>query len=328
MTCFVPSTDRRQSTRRHDLSLTTSTDDTSPSNYDDAYNRREFFQQAARYAATATTTSTCTAVMMSISSRPANARGLVSFPCVNPLLNVYHLMRAGTSLLEEQDIWSTNPLFLTNREAALSETGIQQVQAACRILQDADISPSVIKYSLAASSVDSAMVIRDELKVGQNRLIPEFTFMDPRAIGKWDMRSIAETFPAVVAMDELEAGQDGKGARPPPNTDGTPQDTLADQAIRLRQLMSGRWKANLFLHSFIPFVCWLDWFGCWLFYCSLVTWLLGGLKYHGQYDSDIFLFFMYMHTQTLGRQCWKHSFRVIISFSSSPMVPVLRYSLP
>jgi broad specificity phosphatase PhoE len=169
---------------------------------------------------------------------PAQARGLVSFPCVAPLLNVYHLMRAGTTLLEEQDIWSTNPLFLTNRESALSQKGVDEVRQACRLLQAADINPSVIKYSLAASAMDSAMVVRDELKVGQNRMIPEFTFMDPRAIGGWDMMSLQDTYPAIVAFDEELAGSDGKGARPPPNIDGTPNDTLADQAIRLRQLMS------------------------------------------------------------------------------------------
>ena len=168
----------------------------------------------------------------------AQARGLVSFPCVAPLLNVYHLMRAGTTLLEEQDIWSTNPLFLTNRESALSQKGVDEVRQACRLLQSADINPSVIKYSLAASAVDSAMVVRDELKVGQNRMIPEFTFMDPRAIGGWDMMSLQDTYPAIVAFDEEQAGSDGRGARPPPNIDGTPNDTLADQAIRLRQLMS------------------------------------------------------------------------------------------
>jgi broad specificity phosphatase PhoE len=168
----------------------------------------------------------------------AQARGLVSFPCVAPLLNVYHLMRAGTTLLEEQDIWSTNPLFLTNRESALSQKGVDEVRQACRLLQSADINPSVIKYSLAASAVDSAMVVRDELKVGQNRMIPEFTFMDPRAIGGWDMMSLQDTYPAIVALDEEQAGSDGRGARPPPNIDGTPNDTLADQAIRLRQLMS------------------------------------------------------------------------------------------
>ena len=48
-------------------------------------------------------------------SRPASARGLVQFPVDNPdnLLNTYHFLRVGTSLLEEEgDIWTTNPLFL------------------------------------------------------------------------------------------------------------------------------------------------------------------------------------------------------------------------
>jgi hypothetical protein len=47
-------------------------------------------------------------------AHPCEARGLVQFPCDVPLANTYHLVRAGTSLLEEEEgIWSTNPLFLT-----------------------------------------------------------------------------------------------------------------------------------------------------------------------------------------------------------------------
>jgi hypothetical protein len=42
--------------------------------------------------------------------------------------------------------------------------------------------------------------------VGQNRVVPEFTFMDPRAIGKWDMLSIQQT---LIAINELEAGKAG-----------------------------------------------------------------------------------------------------------------------
>jgi hypothetical protein len=43
---------------------------------------------------------------------PANARGLVMFPCKDAMSNTYHIMRAGESLLEENDQWETNPLFL------------------------------------------------------------------------------------------------------------------------------------------------------------------------------------------------------------------------
>jgi hypothetical protein len=46
------------------------------------------------------------------------------------------------------------------------------------------------------------------------------------------------TYPAVLALDNDQAGPDGLNARPIPNEDGTPHETLSDVAIRLRQLMS------------------------------------------------------------------------------------------
>lgn len=64
---------------------------------------------------------------------PANAvgkGGLVQFPCrPGELRNTYHLMRAGESFLEEEGILSTNPLFLTNRDDALTVLGTAQVEA-------------------------------------------------------------------------------------------------------------------------------------------------------------------------------------------------------
>lgn len=52
------------------------------------------------------------AMLGTIFPTKVNARGLVLFPCKDPLLNTYHFMRAGASLLEVEDVWSTNPLFL------------------------------------------------------------------------------------------------------------------------------------------------------------------------------------------------------------------------
>lgn len=44
---------------------------------------------------------------------PSNAvPGLVHFPCNHPLMNTYHFMRSGESLLETEDLLATNPLFL------------------------------------------------------------------------------------------------------------------------------------------------------------------------------------------------------------------------
>lgn len=80
-------------------------------------------------------------------------------------------MRAGTSLLEREDVLSTNPLFLTNREAALSDYGEVQVRDACGYLISRDANPTVVRYSLAAAAVDSANIVGEELKVGYSSFI-------------------------------------------------------------------------------------------------------------------------------------------------------------
>ena len=56
--------------------------------------------------------------------------------------------------------------------------------------------------------------------------------------GYWDGKDLASTEAAIFALDAAEAGIDGTGGRPPPNEDGTANETLWDQVIRLRQLMS------------------------------------------------------------------------------------------
>ncbi|KAG7366697.1 histidine phosphatase superfamily branch 1 protein [Nitzschia inconspicua] len=200
--------------------------------------RRQFLQRFTTNLSTMATASTLFARSIATQPLAAHAMGLMKFPCTEPLHNTYHFIRAGTSLLEEQDIWSTNPLFLTNREAALSPLGRQQVLQAVRTMTENNIQPSQIRHSLAASAMDTAGMIRDELKVGQNRINPEFVFLDPRAIGAWEGMSLQSTQPAIVALDDGEAGIEGREGRPPPNDDGTPNETLFDQSTRLRQLMS------------------------------------------------------------------------------------------
>jgi broad specificity phosphatase PhoE len=168
----------------------------------------------------------------------AGARGLVQFPLKRPLLNTYHLLRAGSSLLEEQDVYSTNPLFLTNRDSALSPSGQKQVVGACGAMALSGRAPTVVRFSLAASCIDSADAVARELRLGRDRVVAEYTYLDPRAVGRWDMLGLSDVEPAVWALDADNAGPDGDGGRPPPNDDGTPHETLADAAVRLRQLVS------------------------------------------------------------------------------------------
>jgi len=202
-------------------------DDGIPPN-DDEQSRRSFLSSSL----------ITTSILFGSSTTIANARGLVRFPCKEPLLNTYHFMRCGLSELEIEDIWSTNPLFLTNREAALSELGDEQVREACRYIKEYASQPTVVRYSLAAASIDSANIVGDELKIGRDRLVPEFNYMDPRAIGGWDGSQLNATEEAVWAMDVDEGGPNGKGGKPPSNEDGTPAETLSNQVVRLQNLMS------------------------------------------------------------------------------------------
>ena len=172
---------------------------------------------------------------------PANAL-LMKFPIdehnTQPLKNRYHFMRAGTSELEVEGIYSTNPLFLTNRENAMSDKGCQSVKGAISTLKKNSNSPTVIYHSLAANGMDTGDLLARELRLGRDRLLPEFTYLDQRGIGLWDSSEEELVRPAVWAMDKLEAGKEGFGGRPPANTDGTPNDSLHDQFTRLRQFLS------------------------------------------------------------------------------------------
>jgi len=179
-------------------------------------------------------TALCSTFAMSV--EPANAK-LARFP-VEKLENTYHLMRAGESLLEEEGILSTNPLFLTSSDSALSERGKMQVEDAVNYLKEQNQTVTLIKYSLAANSMGSCTIVGDRLKLGGDRRLQEFTYMDPRALGKWDGMNKDEIEAAVWAMDDTEAGPFGTGGEPPPTEDSTPHETLATQVTRLRQLVS------------------------------------------------------------------------------------------
>jgi len=56
--------------------------------------------------------------------------------------------------------------------------------------------------------------------------------------GKWDFLPLQSTEEAIWAMDATEAGNSGIDGRPPPNDDGTPNETLENQVTRLRQYFS------------------------------------------------------------------------------------------
>lgn len=109
------------------------------------------------------------------SPRPAHA-DLIQYPCrPGDLKNTYNFMRAGESLIEEDGLWGSNPLFLTNRENALSDNGINQVHMACAEMLERDFNPSVVLYPTAANAIDTANIVATEMRIGRNRVMPEYT---------------------------------------------------------------------------------------------------------------------------------------------------------
>lgn len=212
----------------------TSQDDSVETTAAPGMNRREVFSNSAKaiFAGLATP-------FVLDPTDPANAL-LLRFPIGPPqsLKNNYHFLRAGSSELEDEGIYSTNPLFLTNRENAMSDEGYKCLKPAIDVLKKTQNQPTVAYHSLAANGMDTGDLIARELKLGRDRLLPEFTYLDQRGIGLWDSSEESLTRHAVWAMDQMEAGAEGFGGRPPANTDGTPNDTLHDQFTRLRQFLS------------------------------------------------------------------------------------------
>jgi hypothetical protein len=152
------------------------------------------------------------------------------------LKNIYHFLRAGPSELELQGIYSTNALFVTNRENAMHPSGEAIIDQALEVMRQQP--PTIAYHSLAANGMDTGDYIARQLQLGREKLLPEFTYLDQRGIGLWNDSDETIVKPAVWALDYLEAGERGMNGRPPPTVDGTPNETLNDQFVRLRQFLS------------------------------------------------------------------------------------------
>ena len=90
--------------QRREVRLFTIKDGHGQASRDNELSRRNLFNSAMKSAITIGT-------VLGPALQAANA-GLVQFPCDYNLMNTYHFMRAGESLLESQNLLSTNPLFL------------------------------------------------------------------------------------------------------------------------------------------------------------------------------------------------------------------------
>uniref|UniRef100_A0A7S4BFM1 Phosphoglycerate mutase n=1 Tax=Chrysotila carterae TaxID=13221 RepID=A0A7S4BFM1_CHRCT len=160
----------------------------------------------------------------------ALASGLLRFD--SSFSNAYILVRAGESLSDAAERIDTNPV---NRDdvarGALTERGAQQVLDLARRLSELEFP--LIWYSTACRSTRTAEMLGAALSLPRERLVPEYSFLDARGLGRLDGEPSAQTWASVHARDATDAFW-----RPPEGDDGTPNESVADVFARVRQLLS------------------------------------------------------------------------------------------
>lgn len=179
---------------------------------------------------------------------------MLTLPLPVPLKNQVIFVRAGESIRDEQGIVETNPVKKLSTANALTPKGREQAVAAALELERIDLTPTFIFTSNTERAYETATIIARELRIGQNRIVPEFSFLDARALGEYEGTDVKAALAQVHANDE-KFGPTYKGGRAPDPTTTTtieatdpassvpvpvevPTDSVNDVLVRGRQLLS------------------------------------------------------------------------------------------
>lgn len=167
-----------------------------------------------------------------LSSCPSTSyAGMLLFPLPAPLKNNIVLMRAGESYSDSKGLIETNPVKKLLQSNALTPRGREEVVSAAEQL--IPFSPTYVWTSNTERAYETATILATQFQLGQNRVVPEFSFLDARAAGAFEGKSI-DSWDEIHKHDEV----DGINYRPPQTTDGTPSDSVAIVLVRANQLLS------------------------------------------------------------------------------------------
>ncbi|PKA61714.1 hypothetical protein AXF42_Ash008544 [Apostasia shenzhenica] len=161
------------------------------------------------------------------------ARGLFQMPPAR-LSNRYFLVRAGESVYEGQGVINTNPVAKTSVDSGLSSKGARQTAHTALELQrmGACSGSCWIWPSITQRSYQAAEIIASVNGVDRSRVVPEYSFLDARGLGVLEGRDLG-AFAEVYASDSISPN-----IKPPPTSDGTPNESVFDVYVRVTQLMS------------------------------------------------------------------------------------------
>lgn len=161
------------------------------------------------------------------------ARGLFQMPPPR-LTNRYFLVRAGESEYETLGIINTNPVAKTSVDNGLSDKGKKQTLRAALELKamGACDGSCWIWPSITQRAYQAAEIIASVNGVTRSRIVPEYSFLDARGLGAYEGKNL-ESISEVYESDSLS-----QNAKPPPISDGTPNESVSDVFVRVTQLMS------------------------------------------------------------------------------------------
>ncbi|KAL1566202.1 hypothetical protein AAHA92_01835 [Salvia divinorum] len=166
-------------------------------------------------------------------SHYAHARGLFQMPPVR-LVNRYYLVRAGESQYEGLGVINTNPVAKTSVDNGLSEKGMKQTMRAALELQSIGACESScwIWPSITQRAYQTAEIIAAVNGISRSYIVPEYSFLDARGLGAYEGKKL-DSVSEVYASDSLSPN-----IKPPPVSDGTPNESVQDVFVRVTQLMS------------------------------------------------------------------------------------------
>ncbi|GJP43808.1 hypothetical protein CLOM_g3220 [Closterium sp. NIES-68] len=163
----------------------------------------------------------------------ASANGLLQMPPIE-LKNTYYLVRAGESEWEAAGLIHTNPVDKTNVQSGLSGEGKKQAIEAARKLRKMDACGAGcwIWPSISQRAYQTAEVVAYVNGADYSRIVPEYSFLDARGLGAFEGQPLEAT-KEIYLEDSVSSRW-----RPPPFSDGTPHESVADVLVRVTQLMS------------------------------------------------------------------------------------------
>nr|CAD1834232.1 unnamed protein product [Ananas comosus var. bracteatus] len=174
----------------------------------------------------------------SSSSRPSPSPLLGAWPPPHAparLANRYFLVRAGESAYERAGVVRTNPVAKTSVDSGLAAPeGLHQAARAALELKRLGACEDAcwIWPSITQRSYQAAEIIASANGVDRSHIVPEYSFLDARGLGAFEGRSLA-SISEVYASDNISPN-----IKPPPISDGTPNESVADVFVRVTQLMS------------------------------------------------------------------------------------------